>query len=826
MSPREIRGGLSIVRYRIGRTLRQRLGGYIALVVLIGLIGGLSLASIAGARRTQSSYPIFLAATNPSDLSLGTGLLNPSLGYASGYDRQLIKRISSQPGVERARSFAELALEPLGNNGQPIPAVTNPNVTYNVFGSVDGEYFTQDRVTVVEGRMANPSRPDQIVATSGAAEELGLHLGKASPWGIYSDAEAASLSSGGPVTPLKRVDLTLVGVVIFNNGVVEDDTDAANNQAVILTPALSRPLTSCCSYFTFTNLQLQHHEASVGPIESEIVRVMPAGLPHDFFDPTVLVGKVEHAIKPEAVALGVFGAIAALAALMIAAQLMARQLRSWRDEADVLRALGAPPATTLADGVAGIAASVLLGALLACLVSVAFSPLFPLGPVRAVYPDAGFSVDWTVLGLGILVIVGVLWCIALLLAHRLIQPGTGHGATRRDTMDRTSKLATAAAKWGAPAPAVTGIRFAFGGGADTVGVRSATLGAVLALVVMVATVVFGASLDSLVSRPALYGWNWAYELSGGGGVGDIPRSRAQTLLARDHEAAAWSPYYFANMQIDGRTVPALGGNPGATVNPPVLNGHGLEHPGQVVFGVQTLQLLHKTIGDTVVASYGATNAHLLRIVGTATMPAIGSGVTGHLTMGTGAWIDYHLIPASVRNSFHNSPAGPNALFVQLRPGVGASEARKGLAAIAEHLSLPTNYGVTLVGVERPAEIVNYRTMGSTPAILGVALGASAVAALALSLVASVRRRRREMAVLKTMGFTSGQFSSKCGLAGERRCVGRRHCRGAAGHRRRPLALDPLRRSDLCRSRPNAPSSANHLGVLRRARTGHRGLSHS
>ncbi len=47
----------------------------------------------------------------------------------------------------------------------------------------------------------------------------------------------------------------------------------------------------------------------------------------------------------------------------------------------------------------------------------------------------------------------------------------------------------------------------------------------------------------------------------------------------------------------------------------------------------------------------------------------------------------------------------------------------------------------VVTVLRPAEIVNYRSMGTTPAILGVGLTAGAVVALGLTLLASVRRRR-------------------------------------------------------------------------------------
>ena len=72
--------------------------------------------------------------------------------------------------------------------------------------------------------------------------------------------------------------------------------------------------------------------------------------------------------------------------------------------------------------------------------------------------------------------------------------------------------------------AVTGIRFALEPDAEASAtpVRSAILGATLAMVVVIATVIFASSIDALVSHPALDGWNWTYELDGGGGPGDIP----------------------------------------------------------------------------------------------------------------------------------------------------------------------------------------------------------------------------------------------------------------------------------------------------------------
>ena len=63
------------------------------------------------------------------------------------------------------------------------------------------------------------------------------------------------------------------------------------------------------------------------------------------------------------------------------------------------------------------------------------------------------------------------------------------------------------------------------------------------------------------------------------------------------------------------------------------------------------------------------------------------------------------------------------------------------------------------GVQRPAEIADYKTIGLTPALLVAGLVLGAIAALALTLVASVRQRRRDLALLKTIGFVRRQLAA-------------------------------------------------------------------
>jgi hypothetical protein len=312
---------------------------------------------------------------------------------------------------------------------------------------------------------------------------------------------------------------------------------------------------------------------------------------------------------------------------------------------------------------------------------------------------------------------------------------------------------------------VAGIRFALepGAGRTSVPVRSAILGAALAVMVVIATVTFGASLDSLVSHPNLYGWNWNFALNSAyGGGSEIPQHQAAQLLDHDRDVAAWTGVHFDPLvRIDGQTVPVMAERPDAALQPPILSGHRLDASNQIVLGATTLSTLHKRVGETVkVTGGGITKPTTLVIAGTATMPAVGIGFTSHLEMGTGALLSDTLVSAEFLESGNGSTNnGPSAIFVRVRDAADATASLHSLRRIAETLGQGPDGGVTVASVERPAEIVNYRSTGSTPAFLGAALAAGAVVALGLTLIASVRRRRRDLALLKTLGFTGRQLAA-------------------------------------------------------------------
>ncbi len=312
--------------------------------------------------------------------------------------------------------------------------------------------------------------------------------------------------------------------------------------------------------------------------------------------------------------------------------------------------------------------------------------------------------------------------------------------------------------------AIEGIHWALGGGSarDAAPVRSAVLGAVLAVVVIVTSVTFGASLNALVSRPALYGWNWNYALLAGfSGAEDLPAAQTAALFDHDRDVEHWAGVYFERVQLDGVDVPALALAPQSKIEPSPLTGHGLRSDNQVVLGAATLAKLHKHLGDTVMADTGGpTPRGSHRRDGDSAHHRRRRGIL-ELQMGTGAVVSPSLFPAADLNQQGSALPGPNAVFVTTRPGVPPAKALASLEHIDEVLSRPATQDAPasgVVSVLRPAEITDYRSVGSTASVLAGVLGAGALGALGLTLVASVRRRRHELALLKALGFTQAQLA--------------------------------------------------------------------
>lgn len=745
--------------YRLRATLRRRWGGYLALTLLVGLVGGVALGSLTAARRTYASYPAFLASTNPSDLFVLPQTSSPEPG--------LVNRLARLPHVRSAEEGEQINAATLTPRGK-VQTVLETQV--ELVASPNGLFTDQDRLKIIKGRAADPARADEVVATNEAASVLHLHVGQRIPVGIVQN-------SSQDEQLYRRAKLTVVGIGVLGIQLVHDDIDSNRAGFLVGTPALLRQYESCCATNSYDGLQLDGGSRYATTVLQGYERLIdnPA-LSHGqlvVYQTAAIEAEAQQAIRPEAVALAVFGIIALVAALIIGTQAISRQLHGGATDTEVLRALGAGPATTMADGLLGVVAATVAGALLAAAVAVGLSPLTLFGPVRTVQTAPGIDADWAVLGPGMAVLALGLALVAAGVGYRLAPQ---RAARRAGAAGRGSSVVGAALAAGLPVAGGAGLRFALepGRGRTAVPVRSVMAGTVLAVVVGIATLTFGASLTTLISHPSLYGWNFDYALYSVDGYGPVPSRWTTPLLARDRDVAAATGAYFATVQIDGQTVPGIAVSTPAAIMPSALTGNKLGGAGQIVLGPATLAALHMRVGDTVTVSEGQIIPPTrLRIVGTAALPTIGDVIGVHASLSTGAIISTRSLPAADLTAY-GPVSGPNAVFIRLRPGVSKAAGMRSLNQIAAQLnqdshgplveSLFGNIGqyikfVSVLPVQRPAEIVNYRTMGAMPAVLAGGLAAGAVAGLGLTLVASVRRRRRDFATLKTLGFTKGQLAA-------------------------------------------------------------------
>jgi predicted lysophospholipase L1 biosynthesis ABC-type transport system permease subunit len=88
--------------------------------------------------------------------------------------------------------------------------------------------------------------------------------------------------------------------------------------------------------------------------------------------------------------------------------------------------------------------------------------------------------------------------------------------------------------------------------------------------------------------------------------------------------------------------------------------------------------------------------------------------------------------------------------LRFRPGVDKTRAIADLARRVEPA------GSTVLPPQKPVDLVNFGRVQNLPVLLAALLGTLAIATLAHLLVTSIRRRRRDLAVLKTLGFSSSQ----------------------------------------------------------------------
>lgn len=709
---------------------RSTLRAFVTIAVLTGLAGGVVLASLIGASRTDGAYPAFLRASHASDVEVGIEEVN-------GDEVPFLDKVEALPEVAEHTRRSYVFLVALKRDG-------TADFTSKILGqplvSVDGRLFrTMDREKLIAGRLADPAKPDEVTVGRELVRSYGLRVGETIDVAGFSPTASRQILEGS--TDLVRPDGPHLQLHVVGEVVAPGELAAASydNTPIHLTPAFWRKYHASIGTAQATRVQLRDG-ADDARFRQEVDRLAGQGR-LTVTDQAGLTAKVQRSIHLQATSLRLFALLVGGAGVLIIGQALVRQLVLASDDYVVGRGLGMTRSQLMSLSLTRAAIVGIAGAALAAIVATVLSPFSPIGLARVIDVRSGVHIDILTTTLGAAAIIAVTLTLGAWPAWTTARVhGVEQGARGGDV--GRSSIAAALGRSGLSPQVAAGSRLAFeaGAGHSSVPVRSTIVGSALAVGALAMSVCFGASLTHLLDTPRLYGWNWDV------GVGnpyayDIRDQVVPTLL-RDRDVLRVASVSTASVTVDGRSLTAVGFEPlRGTIAPPLVSGRTPLAADELTAGPKTLRALHKRVGETVTVA-GSGGRRRMHVVGRAVYASVGIADPGGVGEGVGMTL------AGLRSV---APDAPQNIFpIDLRPGVNFEGK---VAALRKEFAIGQ---VDAIRPTRPTDIDNYGPVRRVPLLLAAVLGAIALGALGHTLLSSVRRRRRDLAVLKALGFVRRQ----------------------------------------------------------------------
>jgi hypothetical protein len=266
----------------------------------------------------------------------------------------------------------------------------------------------------------------------------------------------------------------------------------------------------------------------------------------------------------------------------------------------------------------------------------------------------------------------------------------------------------------------------------------------LCLVVACATaaLLFVTSLSHLRATPTLAGATWDGAVQPMSSQGEEPSTRdvERALIGIRGEptvATATTGGWVSDARVNGTEmfIQVFGDDGG--IQPAIASGRAPSAPGEVAVGEDVMHRLHVGIGDTItIAAPNGGPSNDVKIVGRAVLvaPIFGTFSQGEAVATT----------AATMRPF-GQPAG--LILVRFRPGVNVDGALANLQEKYGQFSFSSRDKTLGDGIDR---------INTVPIALLIVLAALALASFVHLQMVSGRRRRTDIAILRTMGFTRRQ----------------------------------------------------------------------
>ena len=389
----------------------------------------------------------------------------------------------------------------------------------------------------------------------------------------------------------------------------------------------------------------------------------------------------------------------------------------------------------------------LLGVGLAALLSL----LTPVGPAVHAEPSTGFDFAAPIVFGGAFVLLSGL-------RGRRHDSGVEQCALQRSApgqfRDRRRRAGSSAR--GAPNALTTGVRFAFepGRGSTAVPTRATIVGAITAVVVAAATIVFASSLDRVVEDSRFYGSNFdlAIDFAEGAPTDEAEVDGLLETVAVDPAVERLGELRITELTVDGAAVTSLsfadtdGADP---VEPTIAAGRAPVAADEIALGLTTMRELGVGLGDTVaIVSDGFEGD--ATVVGRVVLPGLGLYQGSDRTsIGVGGLISPDALGPRTDDT-------KSFIVVGFDPPADAArsefEDRMTSALSGQGTVLFQSNG-------RPSDVEGLARLRSLPVVLASLLVLVVAVTVANAMVVAVRRRRRDIAILQSLGSTRGDVTA-------------------------------------------------------------------
>jgi hypothetical protein len=462
---------------------------------------------------------------------------------------------------------------------------------------------------------------------------------------------------------------------------------------------------------------------------------------------------VARGIRPVAIALAVAVALVALAGAFILAPLLVHQSDADAVDRPTLAALGMSSREQFMSAMLPATFVATVATVTAGIIAVAASPLTPIGLAQTIEPDPGVSVDLVVVGVGIAATALYVMTIAALTAWRRSRKPSVETAT---TPRRSSSVASHVASAGSPPTIVAGVHMAFNRGRGAAPVRTSIATIVVAIFTIAGSLTFGAGLTHLLDTPRLVGLNWDLFL---GDPAAINQREVESALTQHPQVESFAAGTVFSPIPDGLqlgpqrlSVTIMGFDEAGGLGPSIIRGRAPAAPDEILVGAETLDELDLALGDTVdVFGRAGTWEHpgeetsiSARIVGIGVVP-IPTGVSG---LGQGATMT---VDGLVRL---NPGFAAHGYWLKLREN---SDARTVLDELLDDLGAVPSEDAFLDSSSF-GEVVDtdqLEQVHRAPDVLAVVMALIAVGVIVHVLASALRANRKDLAVLRALGFGRG-----------------------------------------------------------------------